>query len=95
MKMVKQLLSSFSDEEIEAEYFKRTDTTLGMGINYYKSVVLTMEKELGDALNVIEKIDTDYKKLFRKYEDLESEYCLLNLQFIRLKKDYRKIMWWE
>jgi len=95
MKMVKQLLSSFSDEEIEAEYFKRTDTTLGMGINYYKSVVLIMEKELGDALNVIEEIDTDYKKLIRKYEDLESEYCLLKHQFIGLKKDYRKLMGWE
>lgn len=35
MKMVKQLLSSFSDEEIEVEYFKRTDTTLGMGINAF------------------------------------------------------------
>jgi len=95
MKMVKQLLSSFSDEEIEAEYFKRTDTTLGMGINYYKSVVLIMEKELDDALKVIEEIDTDYKKLIRKYKDLESEYCLLKYQFIRLKKDYRKLMGWE
>jgi hypothetical protein len=95
MKMVKQLSSSFSDEEIEAEYFKRTDTTLGMGIKYYKSVVLTMEKELGDALNVIEEIDTDYKKLIRKYEDLESGYCLLKHQFIRLKKDYRELIGWE
>ena len=93
--MVNQLLSSFSDEEIEAEYFKRTDTTLGMGINYYKSVVLIMEEELDDALKVIEEIDTDYKKSIRKYEDLESEYCLLKRQFIELKKDYRKLAGWE
>ncbi len=54
-----------------------------------------LEKELDDALKTIEEIDTDYKKLIRKYEDLESGYCLLNLQFIRLKKDYRKFMGWE
>ena len=54
-----------------------------------------LEKELGDALKAIEEIDTDYKKLIRKYEDLESEYCLLKHQFIRLKKDYRKLVGWE
>ena len=54
-----------------------------------------MEEELDDALKVIEEIDTDYKKSIRKYEDLESEYCLLKRQFIGLKKDYRKLAGWE
>lgn len=54
-----------------------------------------LEKELDDALKAIEEIDTDYKKLIRKYEDLEYEYSFLKCQYIGLKKDYRKLMGWE
>ena len=91
MKMVKQLLSSFSDEEIEAEYFKRTDTTLGMGIKFYKDEIKILEEELNDALNCIEEVSEDYKKLIRKHEDLEEEYCKLNCMFIGLKKYCREL----
>ena len=62
MKVVNQLLSSFSDEEIEAEYFKRTDTTLGMGIKFHKDEIKILEEELNDALNCIEEVSEDYKK---------------------------------
>ena len=89
--MVNQLLSSFSDEEIEAEYFKRTDTTLGMGIKFYKDEIKILEEELNDALNCIEEVSEDYKKLIRKHEDLEEEYCKLNCMFIGLKKYCREL----
>jgi archaellum component FlaC len=54
-----------------------------------------LEKELDDALKAIEEIDTDYKKLIRKYEDLEYEYSFLKCQYIWLKEDYRKLKGWE
>jgi len=41
-----------------------------------------LEKELDDALKAIEEIDTEYKKLIRKYEDLEYEYSFLKCQYM-------------
>ena len=50
-----------------------------------------LEEELNDALNCIEEVSEDYKKLIRKYEDLEEEYCKLKCMFIGLKKYCREL----
>ena len=89
--MNKQTLTSYSDEEIENEYFYRTCTTLGTGIKFYKDEIKILEEELNDALNCIEEASEDYKKLIRKHEDLEKEYCKLKCMFIGLKKYCRQL----
>ena len=93
--MNKQTLTSYSDEEIENEYFYRTCTTLGTGIKFYKDEIKILEEELNDALNCIEEVSEDYKKLIRKYEDLEYEYSFLKCQYNWLREDYRKLKGWE
>jgi len=54
-----------------------------------------LEEELNDALNCIEEVSEDYKKLIRKYEDLEYEYSFLKCQYNWLREDYRKLKGWE
>ncbi len=53
--------------------------------------ILIIEGELRDALKCIEEVSEDYKKLIRKHEDLEEEYCKLNCMFIGLKKYCRQL----
>jgi len=53
--------------------------------------ILIIEGELRDALKCIEEVSEDYKKLIRKHEDLEKEYCKLKCMFIGLKKYCRQL----